>query len=664
MIDPALIAAMQAFDDKALATLANPGLLRRAQRDLADGKVVLEASEGGNARLAVDGQAVEIGAAGPAKGRCDCSAAGVCRHLLGAVLLLRESAVEEVEGEIASVADPLEIIAAIPLEEARKFTGRPGWRAALELLETAGEVEPGGTSVAVRFDELDEPVLILRGQGMAEIVSGASKAQKKAYHAAALLAARRHFGLSLESADAEEQAAAPTTSAPDPQFLARVQRALVDCAALGFNLAPLPLEESLFALSVSSRADALPRLASLLRSIAAQMRLRRQRSFSFDAGLMLELMATAHALSRAVAKADPADPHFATLAGQVRREYQPLGDVELVGCGAEIWRTKGGARGVTVHLLDEGSGRFHAISLARGAGQEPLFDPRNAFYQQAVWQAGPLAELAHARIALTGAGVAADGRLSAGQDVRARLVDKAALPSAAHGHADWEAMRAALAGGFALGLAATGQPQMVLLHPTDTARPSFDELAQRLIWPLRDAEGRWLAVMLDHDVRGSTAIENLQMALGRGWRGTVLAKATLAGESVELAPVSLLGDGEPADLTVPPQHWARNKDRDLRSWLLRLRPDPGRNLQFIQPSASSRAIADAWRNLLDRLEAGPQLASLLEGKRAAHAARLGDYGMTRLAELISIAQDGEALLAAGYALLVARQQRLGLSYLA
>ncbi len=454
-----------------------------------------------------------------------------------------------------------------------------------------------------------------------------------------------------------------STTAPDPQFLARVQRALVDCAALGFNLAPLPLEESLFALSVSSRADALPRLASLLRSIAAQMRLRRQRSFAFDAGLMLELLATAHALSRAVAKADPADPHFATLAGQVRREYIPLGDVELVGCGAEIWRTKGGARGVTVHLLDEGCGRFHAISLARGPGQEPLFDPRAAFYQQAVWQVGPLAELAHARIALTGAGAAADGRLSAGQDVRARIIDKSALPPGAYGHNDWEELRIALAEGFALGLAATGQPQMVLLYPSDSARPSFDELAQRLIWPLRDAEGRWLAVMLDHDERGSTAIENLQKALGRGWRGTVLAKARLAGESVELVPVTLLGDGDPIDLTVPPQYMARGKQGDLRSWLLRLRPDPGRNLQFVQPSPSARAIGEAWRHLLDRLEAGPQLARLLDDKRAAHAARLSDYGLMRLSELLCATDEGEALLAAGYALLVARRQRLGLDLL-
>lgn len=683
-LSPKLAKAMQAFDEQALATLANPGLLRRAQRDLEGGKVVLEASEGDNARLAVDGQAVQIGPAGPVAGSCDCAAAGVCRHLLGAVLLLRGlsaddgagEAVEEADAVESAPQDPQAIIAAIALEDARRFTGRPGWRAALELLAEAESVAAGDTSVAVRFAGLDEPVLILRGQGMDGIVSGASKAKKKAYHAAALLAARRHFGMAdeglEESADAPSAAAA--TSAPDPEFLARVERALVDCTQLGFNLAPVPLEESLFELSVSSRADAMPRLASLLRAIAAQMRLRRQRSFAFDADQMLELVGIAHALCRAVAHCDPGSPQFAALAGAVRRSYQPLGEIDLLGCGAEIWRTGSGARGATAYFLDEESGRFYSVSHARGAGQDPLFDPRAAYRDQAMWQAGALERLAHARIALTGAGAADDGRLSVGKDVRARIIESGVLPSpnSPHVHADWEGLRVALAQDFGLGLAATGLPQMALLHPADSARPSFDDLAQRLIWPLRDTEGRWLALTIDHDEHNGTALERLEEQLAKGWRGNLLAKVSTEGEGLSLSPVTLFGDGEPVNLTVPPTRFAVGKPRDMRSWLQRLRPDPGRNLQFVQPSASARAVSDAWRHVLDRLEAGPQLARLLDDKRAAHAARLTDYGMAHLGDVMGAAgeeenegeDEGSTLLTAAYALLLARQQRRTLPYLA
>ena len=98
-------------------------------------------------------------------------------------------------------------------------------------------------------------------------------------------------------------------------------------------------------------------------------------------------------------------------------------------------------------------------------------------------------------------------------------------------------------------------------------------------------------------------------------------------------------------------------------WLGRFRPRPGHVLTQAQPSASARAVEAAGKHLLDRLEAGPNLARLLDSKRAAHAARLTDYGMAQLGELVAKVEDGESLLAAAYALLVARQQRIDLPYL-
>ena len=87
--------------------------------------------------------------------------------------------------------------------------------------------------------------------------------------------------------------------------------------ASGTALAPLPLEEDLFDLSVSSRADGLPRLAASLRAIASDLRLRRERSLAFDPDGLLERTATAHVLAGALASADPA--RRARLAGAVRR---------------------------------------------------------------------------------------------------------------------------------------------------------------------------------------------------------------------------------------------------------------------------------------------------------------------------------------------------------
>ncbi len=85
----------------------------------------------------------------------------------------------------------------------------------------------------------------------------------------------------------------PAAVEVDAAFLNVCMTSLGEVAALGFQPRAAAARGSLFELSVSSRADSLPRLAAMLRAIAAQPRLRRQRALSFDPDRMLELAATA-----------------------------------------------------------------------------------------------------------------------------------------------------------------------------------------------------------------------------------------------------------------------------------------------------------------------------------------------------------------------------------
>lgn len=79
----------RAYDDDTLATLANPGLLRRAAKDVEAGKIAW-AEQGTEAGVVTaDGQRVQLDARGPQQARCDCPAPGICKHILGAALWLR-----------------------------------------------------------------------------------------------------------------------------------------------------------------------------------------------------------------------------------------------------------------------------------------------------------------------------------------------------------------------------------------------------------------------------------------------------------------------------------------------------------------------------------------------------------------------------------------------
>ncbi len=86
---------LAAFDDEALAGLANKGLVRRARKDLETIRPqVLEPGDAAERlRVEVAGAVAEL-ALLPAQSRCDCPASGICRHILAALIFVKESAVE------------------------------------------------------------------------------------------------------------------------------------------------------------------------------------------------------------------------------------------------------------------------------------------------------------------------------------------------------------------------------------------------------------------------------------------------------------------------------------------------------------------------------------------------------------------------------------------
>lgn len=661
MIDAALRDSLAAFDDAALATLANAGLVRRAHRDVAEGKVRLVSGASGKVVIEADGQRVDLDTRGPRAAACACRSITVCRHRIAAVIFVLEQESESAEAPAAvaeSSGDPAEIVTAMDLASLEKWAGKAGWRAALEVAGTAVAVESAANTLAVTFADIEGPVRILRGQGFDGIVSKVSKARLKAYHTAAVLAALRHFGKDLPDPGREPEQTAPAELEIDPAFIAHVQASLTEVAALGMNLAPLPLEEALFELSVSSRADSLPRLAALLRAVAAQMRLRRYRALDFDPDRMLELAATAFALVRAFKGADP--ERRVALAGKVRRDFAPSEPLHLVGCGGERWTTASGARGVTAWFIEPATGRWLSTSLARGAGQDPTFAPAEAWRNQPLWQAEPLATLAHARIELHGSRRSADDRLSAPASAKATIVERSVRADSGWPGVvrNWSELQHCWLDQVGLGLDGVEGAIACLIAPGEIAAPFFDDLAQQLIWPVRDAAGSWLALTIDHEEPVSTAIEALEASAKTGWQGMVLVRMERSGDKLALRPMTLFGRDAPVDLSLWARPWQPNGDKSrVRDWLARLRPGGGRRFAAAPRSGTDAALAKAWRHLLDRAEVGPSLARTLDSDLAAHVQRLESYGLPRLASLLGDGGEGEGLLAAAYGLLLARQQR-------
>jgi hypothetical protein len=317
----------------------------------------------------------------------------------------------------------------------------------------------------------------------------------RALHTAAVLAVWRDQGCDIETL-LDEMSAGPVAEPPDSAFLATVKSTLEAAASTAIAQAPEVLEEQLFLLSVSSRADDLPALSRRLRRLSGSVRARRNRDFSITPSEMLSDIAAAYALADALATCGDA-MKVAQLRGAARQGYAPVGPLGLIGVAARQWETRGDARGVTGYFYAPELKRTVTVGLARVGQYDRLFDPVSAFHDEPLWRAGPLRELIGARVDLQGARLSPEGRLSQAQETvgwkTAWVPETAEVRAWPIAFDDWQALEERMRDRFAVRLTGRREgPALVALLPAEQLPPWFDAVGQRTILPLQDAEGRML----------------------------------------------------------------------------------------------------------------------------------------------------------------------------
>lgn len=667
MSDAPLKEVLAAFDEAALIGLASKGLLRRARRDIEQDLVDVVELDDATAVVQADGEEVRLDTKGPAAARCTCPAAGMCRHILAAVLVVqagREEAadtapVEETEGEESTDApeepsdtpaqppDPIAEICNLSEAQIAKWAGKAAMRAALEML--ADEAAPGitreGRAVVVRFADDVPEIRYLPGLGLDGMVSKVSKTKRKALHAAAVLAVRQGEGVDPAPDERADATPASEPVAPDADFLNAVERCLADCVRTGFNKAPLVLEERLFALSVATRADDLPRLSRLLRAISAMVRSKRAREFTLDTHAYFSRVADAFMLVRALQSDVIASDmvKLGALAGLVRQDYAATQTLELFGAGAQVWQTGSGARGVTGYFYSADLNQWFSASLARSSGQDPSFKPMHAYRSEALWSASSLQTLSRSRVVLTNPAASADGRLSMAKTVKCTTtpwpVSREAVsdwPACIH---TWGELQSDLLAHFRPSLS-EGQvaPRPVLLAPSHHAPAYFDELAQQTVWPLCDADGAWIGLTLPHGTWNDHISGHLEALAKTRTMWAVSALAISERDRFVLRPFAVWsGEGEKSVFNLGLDVGAMSRDKPLTGGE-RLRGlfrkaasaasfGPGKFRPTAPDTATSRTLRDAFDTCLAIAELGrpvvePELKQELQGL-AGRFARIG-----------------------------------------
>jgi len=560
---PQLIPLYAQIDDATLEAMASKGIVRRARADAVN--VRFESTGADEIVGTIEGATVRLDDKGLAKARCSCPAATVCRHKIAVVLALRTQAGEQQATPTVEIDWPTRL-STFDRKALQSAVGKTGLREGIRLMALAEttrvEAERLSLKVVLQLNAEEIEVAIPAQGDFSSVVSSLPERRRPASHAAAILTARRHFGHEAIEIDEAEAVADQKAFVPDGPLLAAMQEAICRAYSQGFAVPSRALEERLMFLAISSRAEAMPRLSASLRRIAEGLEQRRSRNVNHDPVELLREIAFAHALLHSVSQTQD-DGRLRRLAGTVRAEYEPISDVELIGLGATLFETIAGAVGVTGHFVEPATGRRFTASLARGTTHDTRFDPRAAYRTQSVW-GQTLARLSTATFRLSGAQASSTGRLSLSQTSRAdsiepfrpnregiaAWVEDRAGPLGDLAHMSWPILADHLARSFAPSLdmpPLAAQP--VVLLPSRIAPVAFDDLTQRLRWPLMDLGGAWISLTLDHNDEGrgvgASRIAALEAALGDGGNKRPFAIVAIArpeAGKMMLEPIALWGE--------------------------------------------------------------------------------------------------------------------------
>ncbi len=650
------------YDDAALATIASPGLVRRARKDVAAGRVEPVEARPDGVVVTVGGVRVELDARGPAGARCACPTPGTCQHVVAASLWARETGAAPAPTPAAAgdgaapsdpAPDPVAEILALDPRVVHRAAGAAVVRAVAETVPAEPvEGAVGGPPAEVAVDgpraEVSWPgaprVTYVAGAGFPGMLvapEGAawSDADERRWRLEALVHVWRAHDRPWPWP--ERAAATPrATGVPDARAVAdEVVRAVERLLDVGLSHVGRDDLEELRGAGMVARLGRRPAVQRLVTSAVGRLEALADRRDAVDETDCLLALAELWAYVQAEPPPDAGTP-----------DERPTDLGRVVPLGARWWVAASGARGVTVHLWDADAGRVRSVATGRPPGADPTF--RRSWDLPLVWGRSVEA-LCRGPFALRGATERADTGLRAGEGPAVEplgaldadeLRDVAARTATTPPRAE---------AGFGRAPAAV---RVVMVR--EVGAIALDEVAQELTWTLVAADGTETVVRVD--AADEAACDTLLgVAAGNRRVVAVAVERDLASRSDEAVGLFVDRPGEGLDVVVPTltpaydhRAWSTPWTR-LRARVRSLRGRAGTHAREVVVPTPVEEVCDTLLDTVVALAAtGRRHLTPHQASALARAARTADdLGATTLAATVGLVAhepDAPRLLRAGF----------------
>ncbi|HEU4866929.1 MAG TPA: SWIM zinc finger family protein [Actinomycetota bacterium] len=696
-----LVELLSRFDDAAYEALASRGLVRRARKDLEKLQVTVVEEEVGDVVVAVGEHRVTMDARGPAHAKCSCPAGTVCQHILAAAMGLSRAGVAAPAEPDAAEADqesgpqppaqpagappapaepdPVAVLRGellgIDAPALKKHAGVAGYRWAWQFVQDldpeAVEIS-GDRNLVVRFTR---PRMTFRypGGGVENLILDTKLADPRKYRVAAVLAFQAANGVAITAPDpprtspqaldlGKDHAVTSGEATQDARvrLLAAARRLIAESVELGLSHLSPGIEQRYSTLAVWSQGVGFHRLALILRRIADHVELLLERTGGADEHRLLNELAIAFGLVRALEAAAARGAEPAHLMGRSRSRYDEAGTLDLIGVGAMPWRSASGYVGLTMVFWSSADRSFFTCTDARPETMRG-WDPVARYLAEGPWSGlGSPAEATGRLVTLTGAQMNDAGRLSAASGISAivrELPPDSSLTELLDQYSNWADLtrdRAKLR----RSLLAEPEPvkDWVALAPSEIGPARFDAARQTLVLPLLDGAGERISCELAYSDLTAHAIGRLEeMAAQPLAKGTVFvvrvrgSRGTLAAEPLSV----VLPEG--GDRKVDALHFDdAPKRRQVSRLLSRLRPAAPAHVPAGLPPTPRPAILPAITELKTWLQGQAErgVAEDFDAHAASHLRarldRASADGLTALPGGEGPGPSSERLLAAHY----------------
>ena len=572
------------IDDEALVSLANRGLLRRAQKDLESAAPTILAVENDRVRLQLSDVIVDVPEL-PIRSTCSCPATGVCRHILAALLYLRDT-VDVIESEPpeqgqqvvsgamtestapepaaaestaeASVTDdaaqtgatapaPEEVLGNLSDVVLQKWSSKPTFRKAEKLLaaNVPFEIE-SSESFVVRFPTHNITCRWIPSGGLLGMHCSCQAENVCEHLVAAILAYQVSLGKRQRSVPqaslTESKGGARTRS----EVLASVGVMLREMMVLGLARLSSATAQRLLTLAVSAHGVDLPRMESALKTLADEVRLALRRDAQASSTNLVAQAARLEALRTALENSTAAE-----FVGQHRTQYYEVGQITLRGLGAAVAVAER-LPGCDRHLLGRIAQRLghverHATGRLAGLqSRTPVSHGGSLGWLRISGRSGaeyPAAQSRQPQSARTPFGPVVHASARAGPDSAATCAD----------HDDkLDPVGRTRTTGLWLRVSRTSRKRRSrAAGAASWGPPHYDTLRQALVRPVADEAGRLVNLWLPFSAENAAGIDFLEQPLPTAACGLLGAVRLVSGQ-VCIEPISVYVADQFVHLTLLP----------------------------------------------------------------------------------------------------------------